>query len=207
MTYTKNKNGFTLVELLVALVVTGFVLAAVSTLAFALSSANKATKDQNRSQAQIRTTTMKIQEFIRNCNLICSVSDEDIAIWLSDTNNDNKINIGEICFIECGSKKDHLQLCTFSSGSDSEISLDSIGKMSTQWWSSFSDDVSCVQLLPDCRNVEFQFDKLPPLSGLVCISFDMAENEVVRHCRINAALRSRKGNLLDISGGIVTDDD
>ena len=76
-----SKNGFTLVELLVALIVTSIILTAVSTLAFALSSANKATGQMSRSQAQVRLTTLRIQEIIRNCNLVCYAGNNDIAIW------------------------------------------------------------------------------------------------------------------------------
>ncbi|MEJ2740489.1 MAG: prepilin-type N-terminal cleavage/methylation domain-containing protein, partial [Dehalococcoidia bacterium] len=104
-------RGFTLVELLVALVVTSILLAAISTLAFALSSAKEATEDMSRSQSQVRSASLRIRELIRNCNLICAVTDDDIAVWLSDDNNDNKINIGELMYIERGTERNHLDLC------------------------------------------------------------------------------------------------
>ena len=83
----KNEIGFTLVELMVALVVTGIILAAVSTLAFALSYANESAGDISLKQSQVRLTTLRVQELIRNSRLICSKSNEDIAVWLSDSNN------------------------------------------------------------------------------------------------------------------------
>jgi prepilin-type N-terminal cleavage/methylation domain-containing protein len=202
-----SKNGFTLVELLVALIVTSIILTAVSTLAFALSSANKATGQMSRSQAQVRLTTLRIQEIIRNCNLVCYAGNNDIAIWLSDNNNDGKINIGELEFIECGSDRDHLQLCTFPSENNSEIALSSIRPVSTNWWSIYSSDIAYVHLLQECSKVCFSFDAPSPYSKLVNISFEMTENGVVKQYQINAALRSRKGNLLDGSGSIVSDDD
>ena len=89
-------KGFTLIELLIALVVTSIVLAAVSTLAFALSSASKTSDNTNLIQSQVRLTTLKIQELVRNCSLICTINNDDIAIWRSDDNSDNNININEL---------------------------------------------------------------------------------------------------------------
>ncbi|MBN2590239.1 MAG: type II secretion system protein [Sedimentisphaerales bacterium] len=202
-----STRGFTLVELMVALVVTGIILSAISTLAFALSSANKSTGDVNIRQAQVRITTLRIQELIRNCNLICSQSDDDIAIWLADNNNDKKINISELAYIDFGSDRNHLYLYTFSSNNNSIIDIDSIKAYSTDWWSSYSSNTEPVKLLPECSNVEFQFDTMPPGSKFVNIEFEMTENNVVRQYQINAALRSWNGNIIDESGNIISDDD
>ncbi len=45
---TRYENGFSLVELLVALIVTGIVLAAVATLAFAVGAANDVADDSSQ---------------------------------------------------------------------------------------------------------------------------------------------------------------
>lgn len=196
-----------MVELLVALVVTSVLLAAISTLAFALSSAQDATENMSRSQAEVRSASLRIRDLICNCNLICFASDDDIAIWVSDDNNDNKINVGELTYIEFGTGRDHLRLCTFPSENGSEVALDSIGPVSTGWWGAYSSDIDYVRLLPECRNVDFKFDMAPPYSRFVSISFEMRENELVRQYCIDAAVRSSRINLLDKSGKIVSDDD
>lgn len=207
MTKHKNEKGFTLVELLVALVVTSILLTAVSTLAFALSSASKATGDISRSQAEVRFVTLKLQDLIRNCNLICFAGDNDIALWQSDNNSDGKINISELVYIEWGAGKDHLTLCTFSSEDNSEIPISSIRSVSTNWWSPYSNDIEYVRLLPECSNIDIKLDEFPPYSGFVNLSFDLRSDDSVRQYQINAALRSRKNNYLDGSGNIVSDDD
>ncbi len=203
----KNERGLTLVELMVALVVTGIILSAVSTLAFALSSANKSTGDISRSQAQVRFTTLRIHELIRNCNMICSASDDDITIWLADKNNDNKININELAYIDFGTDRNHLYIYTFSSSNNSVIDIASIQAYSTNWWSSYTSDTESVKLLAECGNVEFHLDALPPNSKFVNIEFEMTENNIVRQYQINAALRSSNSNYLDGSGNIINDDD
>jgi prepilin-type N-terminal cleavage/methylation domain-containing protein len=201
------KKGFTIVELLVALVVTSVLLTAVSTLAFALSSASKSTGEMSRKQAQVRFTELKLQDIIRNCCLVCATSNNDIAVWLSDKNNDNKINIGELVYIERGSAKDHIWICTFPSENNSEIAISSIRAFSTNWWLAYSSNVEYVKLLTECSNVEFKFDISPPYSTFVSISFVIPGSGMVKQYQIDAALRSRKSNLVSSSGSIVSDED
>jgi prepilin-type N-terminal cleavage/methylation domain-containing protein len=200
-------KGFTLIELLIALVVTSIVLTAVSTLAFAISSANKTTDNTNHVQSQVRLTTLKIQELIRNCCLICKINNDDIAIWRSDDNSDNNININELVYIERGADRDHLRFYTFNSVNISKIELSSIGSISSNWWTLYSNKIEYINLLSECSNVDFKIDKSPPECGLLSISFQVSENNNSRQYEINAALRSKKINLLDGSANIISDDD
>lgn len=201
------KRGFTLVELLVALIVTSVVLTAVSTLAFALSSANKSTGQMSHMQAQVRITELKLQDIFRNCSLVCETSAGDIAVWLSDKNNDNKINIGELVYIERGFGRNHIYICTFPSDNNSAIAISSIRAFSTQWWLAYSSNVEYVRLITECSNVDFKFDVLPPQSKFLSISFEIPGGGMVKKYEINAALRSRKSNLVSSSGSIVSDED
>jgi len=200
------KNGFTLVELLVALVVTGIVLTAVATLAFALNTAINSTDDVSLKQAQIRFATLRIQELIRHSKLICFAGDDDVAIWRADDNGDGNINIGELAYIEVGPNRDHIQLCEFPSSDSSLINIGSIDAIATNWWSEYSSNVDYIQIVPQCSNVEFGFDVLPPRSRFVSIKFELVENKIDHQYQITAGVRSWAGNLLD-EGNIVSDDD
>jgi len=208
MRYKRYESGLTLVELLVALVVTSIVLAAVATLAFALGNANEASDDTSQKQAQVRFATLRISELIRHCRLICCAADSDIAIWRADDNDDGQINISELLYIEAGSGGEHLQLYEFASSNNSPISLGSIKAFSTNWWTVYSSNVSYTRLIPQCSNVQFGFDGLPPQSRFVSISFDIIENDVAHQYQINAGLHCWAGNLLNEDGnGLVGDDD
>ncbi|MHC4076272.1 MAG: PilW family protein [Planctomycetota bacterium] len=66
MRQTGYKKGFTLAELLIALMVTSIILAAVATLAFAMGSANDTGDDISAKQAQVRYATLRICELIRH---------------------------------------------------------------------------------------------------------------------------------------------
>ncbi len=199
----RYKKGFTLVELLVALVVTGILLAAVVTLAFAVGVANDATDDSSQKQARVRYATLRISELIRHCKLICGQPNGDLAIWRADNNADGQININELVYIERGIGMDYLRLCEFPPSDISIVNLSDIGTLST---SSYS--VTYVLLVPQCSNVQFSLDAVPPYSRFVSIAFDVLENDIVRQYQISTALRGWAGNLLDGSGNnIVSDDD
>ncbi len=199
---TRYEKGFTLVELLVALVVTGIVLAAVATLAFAMGTANDVADDSSQKQAQVRYATLRISELIRHCKLICGTPGSDLAVWRADDNGNGQININELVYIEKGTGGDYLRLCEFPSSDTSQVNLSDIETLSTSGYS-----VTYVPMVPQCSNVQFSFDAAPPNSRLVSIAFDVLENDIVRQYQISAALRGWAGNLLDGSGNIVSDDD
>lgn len=199
----RYKRGFTLVELLLALIVTGIILTAVTTLAFAVGAANDATDDTSQKQAQVRFATLRISELIRHCKLICGTPSSEIAIWRADNNGDGQININELVYIERGAGGDYLRFCEFPLSDASIVNLSDIQTLST---SSYS--VTYIPLIPQCINVQFSFDEAPPYSRFVIISFDILENGIVRQYQINTSLRGWAGNLLDAGGNnIVSDDD
>lgn len=197
------KKGFTLVELLLALIVTGILLTAVTTLAFAVGAANDTTDDTVLKQMQVRCATLRISELVRYCKLICATPNNDLAIWRADNNNDGQINVNELVYIERGPGKNYLRLCEFPVADTSIVNLSDI-----QTLSPISYSVTYILLIPECSNVEFKLDVAPPYSRFVNISFDILENGGVRQYEINTALSSWAGNLLDAAGNnIVSDDD
>jgi prepilin-type N-terminal cleavage/methylation domain-containing protein len=197
------KRGFTLVELLLALVVTGILLAALTTLAFAVGSANDTTDDTIQKQMQIRFATLRVSELIRYCKLICTGPNNELAVWREDENDDGQININELVYIERGAGKDYLGLCEFPA---SDTSIVSLSDVQTILPSNYS--VTYVPLVPECADVEFALDTAPPYTKFVNVSFDMTEDAIVGQYEINAALCCWAGNLLDSTGSdIVSDDD
>jgi prepilin-type N-terminal cleavage/methylation domain-containing protein len=202
---TRYEDGFTFVELLVALIVVGIIFAAVATLAHTLGAVNDAANDMAEKQARVRYASIRISELIRHCKLICDAPGNDLAVWRADDNDDGQISINELVYIERGADKNYLQLCEFPSSATSVVNLSDIGTLSTSGYS-----VTYVPLLSQCidNSVEFQFDVLPPNSKFVSISFDLVENGVTRQYQIGAALRGWAGNLLNTAGdAIVSDDD
>lgn len=203
MTSIRNKKGFTLVELLVAMVVTGIVMSAVATLAFAMSSANKTTDDTSRKQAQIRFATLRITDLVRHCKLVCSSNNGDLIIWKDDEDNNERINVNELVCIRSGNDQDYLWLCEFPSSDDSLLTLSDIVALDPDDYA-----LNSIELVPQCSDVQFQFDDSPPQSRFVSISFNINENGMLRQYQIDSVVRCWAGNLLDLTGtAIVSDDD
>jgi prepilin-type N-terminal cleavage/methylation domain-containing protein len=201
-----NYKGFTLVELLMALIVAGIVSAAVVTLAYALSTANDVSDDVSQTQAYVRYATLRISDLIRHCNLVCGMPGGDLVIWRADDNGNGRINVSELVYIERGPAGGYLRLCTFSFN-NAIVSLADIDTLTTRWWLSYGCDESYTQMIPQCSNVEFLLDVPPPDSRFVGIYFDIVENGIARRYQINTALRSWSGHLLDGSGEVVANDD
>jgi hypothetical protein len=206
----KNKytKGLALIELVIAMIVTSIIVTAVVTLAYALDTASDATDDTSKMQAQIRFADIRISDLIRHSKLVCYYAGtNDLAVWRADDDNNGKISISELVYIECGSAQDHLQLCEFTSSDTTAVDISSIGAFASNWWLTYNAVINYTSLIPECSNVQFGFDVLPPESEFVTISFKIIENGIERQCQINATLRGWAGNLLDGSGNIVGDDD
>ena len=94
-------NGFTLVEMMVALLVSSVVLAAVATLAGAASAADTATQDLGREQAQLRQVSIRLGDLVRRANRVMSASTEGFELW-HDINADGAATADELTQIARG---------------------------------------------------------------------------------------------------------
>ncbi len=203
-----NNKAFTLAELLITLIVTGILLSALATLAFALSSATATESDVARMQSQFRHGTLRLQDVIRHCRLICALNGDGLAIWTADGNGDGRINVSELVYLEIGSDGDGLQLCWFSSIYDAQVAFSS-GALSETKAALIDGNIEhYIPLIPDCQNVQLLLDSNPPLTRRVTVAFDLTEDGRVHHYQVDTTLRAWAGHLLDAAGTeLVADDD
>ena len=200
-------KGFTLTELLLALVVAGIVSAAVVTLAYAMSSANDVMDSTSRTQAYVRYATFRISELIRHCKLVCAMTGDDLAVWRADDNGDGQINPRELVYIEMGTGRDYIRLLEFPSAEDWLITLSSILGATTKDDLMLICDERQTTLVPECSNAQIVLDSSPPWSKFVSLSFDLVEDGIVRQYQINTALHGWSGYLLNDSGDVINSDD
>ena len=207
-----NTSGLSLIELLIALMVMSIVLTAAVTLAYAMSSAYESTKNMSDKQAQIRYSALRLSELIKNCRLICAKFSSYIVIWRADDNEDNRINVSEIVYIETGSSANYLRLLQFyptSSAADAWVLLSNLQNWNYKGSLIKTYPKRYTTLLDQCRNVKIELgdDKYPPYTKQVNISFDINEDGRYRTCQISAALRCQAGNLIKDSQTIKSVDD
>jgi len=216
MKVEKYKNGFTLVELLVALMVTSIILTSVATLAYALGKANTSIIDISQKQAQLRYATIRISELLRHCKLVCAMVDNDIVIWKADDNpNNNRIDVLELAYIEIGDDADHINILEFSTcprwlKSWFRSRRRQINIIQRGWFKSllcWQCQENRISLIPQCSNAQFLLDSPTPQTKAVNISFDLEEQGIMQSYQIGASLRCWTGNLLNSNGEIVSTDD
>ncbi len=211
----QSKRAFTLAELLVALVITGLVLAAAATLSSAMGAAEDVADDTAQKQAQLRFATLRISELIRHSLLICEQSGDDITIWKADDTPENgRMDVLELAYIEAGPKRDYLRILEFTSCPPwlrAQFRGEAEQLDSLQSWNKTTLASKCVEkyntLIPECKNVAYSFDTSPPWTTRVCISFNLEEHNVDHDYQINAALDSSAQSLLDDTGEIIQADD
>lgn len=207
----RQNKGFTIVELLMALLVTSIILAAVTSLAYAMGQVTDRSDDTSEKQAVIRSATLRLTYLLKHCRLVCSNSGDRLVVWRADDDNDGEIDPDELVYIIRGSGRNYIRLLDFPAHPD-EIVLD-IGLVNIQSESikatllSFSTPREVV-LVSNCSDVQFLVDLPPPWTKSVSISFDITENKVAHRYEINTTLLSWAGHILNSSGtDIVIDDD
>jgi prepilin-type N-terminal cleavage/methylation domain-containing protein len=193
----QGNHGFTLFEILLALLVSGIILAAVATLAYAMGSANDLTDDTDSKEAQVRYTTMRVRELIRNAKMIGGVCSNQIGIWRADDNNDCQINSNEVVLIITSTTKTGLKLYQYDFASFL-INPTQLGSTNIQSTMAIN-HLTPIQtlLLPDAVNVTFTADKpTTPMSKIVTIAFDIPINGITRHYEVTASVESPAWNML-----------
>ena len=197
-----RRNGFTLVELLLALMVTSIICAAVTTLSYALGTVSDTTDNTNQKQAQVRFATLRISELIRHGKLICRTLGDDLLVWRADDNGNNLINSNELVLIERSASHNFIRLCEFENPLNPNKSLIELRTLTQKEQLTNNTNVTYATLISQCSNVRFRFDSAPPWTRFISVSFDLLEGGTTHHYHINATLRGWPDNLLDEFGNL-----
>jgi prepilin-type N-terminal cleavage/methylation domain-containing protein len=209
---SRSIKAFTLVELLIALMVTGIILSAVATLAYAMSSASRDSDDTVAKEAQLRQARLRIAELVGQCQLICAAPGNDLAIWQADTIPDGQINVGELIYIERGDGHNILRLCRFPATDSAVVTLAQLNEPGRKALLVAQYSETYVPLIPACEHVEFTLgkasDEAVPFTRWLTIAFDLAENGAVHPYEMTETLRAWAGNRLNgTATALVSDDD
>lgn len=215
-----RQGGFTLVELLMATMVTTIILTALATLASAMSNADRETKNMSEQQAQIRYATLRLTELIRNANHIVplTTSSYGFCIW-TEKDMDWWPDGDELVFVElvrtsgslsgtdiadedfeaklAGTGK--INLLEFPD-SEQPYYLDSISNGTARTDAMSSSTSRTTTILPECSNVTLVIDGDRKNVGL---SFDISENGTARTYEIFAEKRCTADHVIDGDGDII----
>ena len=217
MQRSKKHKGFTLAELLIALVVTAIIMTAVTTLSFALGSVNDKSSESFQEQAQLRYSMLRLPDLIKNAKLIVATPGDDIVIWKADNNPaNNKIDLLELAYIEMGPGRNYIKLLDITNSSAANKSwfsgqaspINYLGQGATKNSLKSICDYSEIALIPECLNAALTLDIAAPRTKFVNISFDVYEESRLINYQISAKLRCWAGHLLNSDAtNLVSDDD
>ena len=140
--------------------------------------------------------------------MICAAPGTDLVLWRADDNNNGRINVNELVYIERGASADMLRLCRFSSGGNPEYTLSTLAQTATKQQLCALYSFKYTPLIADCNSVQFGFlDAAPPRTRLLAVTFKYLENAVEHRYETVAAVRTRADHLLNASNAIVSSDD
>jgi hypothetical protein len=201
-------KGLTLAELLMAVLVMSIILTAVAAMSFALGSANDSANDSSEVYNRVRYTTMRVNELLRSSKLICSNWGTSVAIWRADDNGDNKINPGEMVYLEKASG--NINLVSFKPTpvqSGVILLLSDILSGTTRAWLGANVQSETVTVVNNCNYVAFTTDAAPPYAKKLNIYFGISQKGVSHDYQISVQQRCYAGYLLNSSGAIKSTDD
>ncbi len=156
-----HQYGFTLVELIIALMIASVVMAAVVTLANAAVNANQATDLMGREQAQLRLVLIRLTDLIRRANQVTAADIDSFQLW-HDNNADGLKTADELTQISRGTGGNTLQI----------------------------DSIDSSEVYTQCRNISFDYDSAAPQTRKVTIWFDITAAGQSQRYSIVARLRA-----------------
>lgn len=215
MQRTRHTRAFTLAELMVGLMVTSIILSAVATLAFALSSATRASDDVVYTQTQVRAITPRILDLVRYSRMICARFDNTLVIWRADGNGNDRIDVNEVVYLEYDGSERILKLWEFVLDSEDNTDvltalgfpaesgvLAELAKAQTKttliegYSAANPPRVREIAILRECSEVSFVLAPDPPRTRAVTVSFTLDENGIERYYEIDAMRRTSAEHLL-----------
>ena len=200
-----RRGGFTLVELLVALTISSIVLAAVGTLAHAMSTAIEQTDEMGERQAEVRFATMRLTELVRSSVRIWK-TDYDVVLWEGDSNDDGIINGSELTYIQTQAGGDILEIVTFP-GQTQSVTVKGIRNGSAKTLlASDSSKYSKLSLLKQCSGVKYKVNALYN-PRFVDIYFDITDNGVTSSYQTCATRMGSADNMFGGFGKLLSGDD
>jgi prepilin-type N-terminal cleavage/methylation domain-containing protein len=150
----RNQGGFTLIELVMGMLICGFILLAAGTLSFALGRGQEVTDLMMGHQAMLRFVSVRIPELIHNSLAVWMTSDGDLAIWKGDANGNRRIEAGELAYLIINTAGKRIDLLTCQ-GLDTPVTASEVIQGGAKSAILASSSKVLVPLVKDSSQMEF----------------------------------------------------
>jgi prepilin-type N-terminal cleavage/methylation domain-containing protein len=94
------RRAMTLVELLIAMVITGLVAAGAASILFATSQATDDRNDVRRSVVRSAAADTRLRGKVHSSRSFLAAGADELVLWANDENDDGVVNLGEILFFQ-----------------------------------------------------------------------------------------------------------
>lgn len=204
-----NRNGFTLTECVLSLMVVGIVLVAAAALSFAMHSADRVTDDMGESQAYVRYATMRISELIGKSNMVFSTSylRGGICVW-TDNDGDKQIDPLELVYVEYDAANNEIDMVSFSKLTAEVVGGFTVAQARGSYARQFLENYATARytdIVFDCTAASFPVSN--PVGELVNILFIVEEDGISKVYQVTSRRIVSMDYLLDASGELKSGDD
>jgi prepilin-type N-terminal cleavage/methylation domain-containing protein len=152
--HRRCQGGFTLIELVMGMLISGLILLAVATLSFAMGRGQEVTDLMMNNQAMIRAASVRIPELVHNGLAVWMANDGDLVIWTGDANDNRQIEASELAYLMINSSSKRIELMTCA-GLDTPVTASQIVSGSAETTIKASSFEVIIPLLKNCTNMQF----------------------------------------------------
>ena len=210
---TRNDKGFTLAEMLMALLVMSIISLAVVSLTMALTTAQECSDDFYRHVQIARNSLRRIERDINRAKLITAGDSNTLVYWLDDTNGNGDIELRELRLITTDIATGRVMLCravfppfwpqdwkdTWDSSMTVQIATDLASAISwiknVQW-------ASADALATEVTSLTFTASPAIPTAEVLQIELKVGEGPGAVELRSSASMRANKISDLYMDAGL-----
>ena len=197
-----RQGGFTLIELVMGLLISGIILLAVATLSYAMRQGQEVTDQMLANQSMNRSLSIRIPEMIRNSLAVWQADDGDLVIWTEDANANRHVETSELAYLMINTAGRRIELMTCA-GLNVPVTIAQILDGTAESTIKATPIEQIIPLVTRCTNMQFQIQN----EKFVIIQFQLTEETGSRDYQVCACVRGDASAW--IQGGVLVsiDDD
>jgi prepilin-type N-terminal cleavage/methylation domain-containing protein len=185
----RRQSGFTVAELMVAMIVASIILAAVATLCQAMQRGQDAVARLGQNQMKVRYAAARMAALIRSSRQVWLTDTGKIAVWKTDADDDGRIDAGELVFLHNNTAGGTIQIID-APGAEGEFSEALVQNGLAEGIVGSANGSRLAALLTGCSSTAFQLQS----GRLVILKFSLAEEAGSRDYQICVCRRNRVEN-------------
>ena len=200
---TRNAKGFTLAEMLMALVVMSIISLAVVSLTMALTTAQESSDDFYRHVQIARNSLRRIERDINKAKLITAGDSDTLVYWLEDANDNGDIELTELRLITTDIATGRVMLCRaeFPAGWPQGLKDVCNDAMTVQIATDLHSAVDLIrnpmwavqdELATEVTSIEFTASPAIPAAEMLQIELTVGEGPGAVELRSSASMRANK---------------